>query len=124
MAPRRKREPIAFIGKGVVFDSGGISIKPAGSMEDMKGDMAGAAAVTRSHGTRPGSGGRRRRANVVGIIGLVRRTCSTATAQRPGDIVTSMSGQTIEVIKTDAEGPARSGRCALVLHTTASSRNL
>jgi len=97
---KAKEKPIAFIGKGVVFDSGGISIKPAGSMEDMKGDMAGAAAVT---GLMHALAARKAKANVVGIIGLVENMLD-GTAQRPGDIVTSMSGQTIEVINTDAEG--------------------
>lgn len=97
---KSKDKPLAFIGKGVVFDSGGISIKPAGSMEDMKGDMAGAAAVT---GLMHALAARKAKANVIGIIGLVENMLD-GTAQRPGDIVTSMSGQTIEVINTDAEG--------------------
>ncbi|WP_160005715.1 leucyl aminopeptidase [Rhizobium sp. 18055] len=92
--------PIAFVGKGVVFDTGGISIKPAGGMEDMKGDMGGAAAVT---GLMHVLAARKAKANVVGIIGLV-ENMPDGNAQRPGDIVTSMSGQTIEVINTDAEG--------------------
>ncbi|VVT16075.1 leucyl aminopeptidase [Rhizobium sp. EC-SD404] len=92
--------PIAFIGKGVVFDSGGISIKPSAGMEDMKGDMGGAAAVT---GLMHALASRKAKANVVGMIGLV-ENMPDANAQRPGDIVTSMSGQTIEVINTDAEG--------------------
>ncbi|MEO3998700.1 leucyl aminopeptidase [Mesorhizobium sp. CAU 1732] len=95
-----KDQPIAFVGKGVVFDSGGISIKPAGGMEDMKGDMGGAAAVT---GLMHALAGRKAKANVVGIIGVVENMVD-GNAQRPGDIVTSMSGQTIEVINTDAEG--------------------
>ena len=95
-----KDKPVAFIGKGVVFDSGGISIKPAGGMEDMKGDMGGAAAVT---GLMRVLAGRKARVNVVGIIGLVENMVD-GNAQRPGDIVTSMSGQTIEVLNTDAEG--------------------
>ncbi|MBD8553054.1 leucyl aminopeptidase [Rhizobium sp. CFBP 8762] len=93
-------KPIAFIGKGVTFDTGGISIKPAAGMEDMKGDMGGAAAVT---GLMHVLASRKARANVVGIIGLV-ENMPDGKAQRPGDIVTSMSGQTIEVINTDAEG--------------------
>jgi leucyl aminopeptidase len=97
---KAKEEPIAFIGKGVVFDTGGISIKPAAGMEDMKGDMGGAAAVT---GLMHALAARKAKANVVGIIGLV-ENMPDANAQRPGDIVTSMSGQTIEVINTDAEG--------------------
>ena len=95
-----KSKPIAFVGKGVVFDSGGISIKPAAGMEDMKGDMGGAAAVT---GLMHTLASRKAKANVVGIIGLVENMID-ANAQRPGDIVTSMSGQTIEVLNTDAEG--------------------
>ncbi|WP_114390411.1 leucyl aminopeptidase [Notoacmeibacter marinus] len=93
-------KPIAFIGKGVVFDTGGISIKPAGGMEDMKGDMGGAAAV---YGLMHALSARKARANVIGVIGLV-ENMPDGKAQRPGDIVTSMSGQTIEVINTDAEG--------------------
>jgi len=92
--------PLAFIGKGVTFDTGGISIKPAGSMEDMKGDMAGAAAVT---GLMRALAARKAKANVVGVIGLV-ENMPDGRAQRPGDIVKSMSGQTIEIINTDAEG--------------------
>ncbi len=93
-------KPVAFIGKGVVFDTGGISIKPAGGMEDMKGDMGGAAAVT---GLMHALAVRGAKANVVGIIGIV-ENMPDGNAQRPGDIVTSMSGQTIEVLNTDAEG--------------------
>ena len=92
--------PLAFIGKGVVFDSGGISIKPAASMEDMKGDMAGAAAVT---GLMRALAQRKAKVNVVGVLGLVENMPDGA-AQRPGDIVKSASGQTIEIINTDAEG--------------------
>jgi leucyl aminopeptidase len=95
-----KQKPIAFVGKGVVFDSGGISIKPAGGMEDMKGDMGGAAAVT---GLMHVLAARKAKANVIGIIGLVENMVD-ANAQRPGDIVTAMSGTTIEVLNTDAEG--------------------
>jgi leucyl aminopeptidase len=95
-----KDKPIAFVGKGVVFDSGGVSIKPAAGMEDMKGDMGGAAAVT---GLMHVLASRKAKANVIGIIGLVENMVD-ANAQRPGDIVTSMSGQTIEVLNTDAEG--------------------
>ena len=93
-------KPLAFIGKGVVFDTGGISIKPAGGMEDMKGDMGGAAAVT---GLMHALAAREAKANVIGIIGLV-ENMPDGKAQRPGDIVKSMSGQTIEIINTDAEG--------------------
>ncbi|MGQ9368893.1 leucyl aminopeptidase [Azospirillum sp. A39] len=94
------RRPLAFIGKGVTFDTGGISIKPAAGMEDMKWDMGGAAAVI---GLMRALAGRKAKANVVGVVGLVENMPS-GTAQRPGDIVTSLSGQTIEVINTDAEG--------------------
>ncbi|MCJ8519183.1 leucyl aminopeptidase [Pseudorhizobium tarimense] len=92
--------PVAFIGKGVVFDSGGISIKPGAGMEDMKGDMGGAAAVT---GLMHVLAARKAKVNAVGILGLV-ENMPDGNAQRPGDIVTSMSGQTIEIINTDAEG--------------------
>jgi leucyl aminopeptidase len=92
--------PLAFIGKGVTFDTGGISIKPAQGMEDMKWDMAGAGAVI---GLMAALAGRRAKVDVVGIVGLVENMPS-GTAQRPGDVVKSYSGQTIEVINTDAEG--------------------
>jgi leucyl aminopeptidase len=95
-----KQRPIAFVGKGVTFDTGGISIKPAQGMEDMKWDMAGAGTVT---GLMHALAARKAKVNAVGIAGLVENMPS-GTAQRPGDIVTSMSGQTIEVINTDAEG--------------------
>lgn len=95
-----KDQPIAFVGKGVVFDTGGISLKPGAGMEDMKGDMGGAAAVT---GLMMALATRKAKANVVGVIGLV-ENMPDGDAQRPGDIVTSMSGLTIEVINTDAEG--------------------
>ncbi|TCL70242.1 leucyl aminopeptidase [Rhizobium sp. BK251] len=97
---KAKEKPVAFVGKGVVFDTGGISIKPAAGMEDMKGDMGGAAAVT---GLMHVLAARKASVNAVGIIGLV-ENMPDGNAQRPGDIVTSMSGQTIEVINTDAEG--------------------
>jgi leucyl aminopeptidase len=92
--------PLALIGKGVTFDSGGISIKPSEGMEAMKWDMAGAGAVI---GAMRALAGRQAAVNVVGVVGLVENMPS-GTAQRPGDVVTSMSGQTIEVINTDAEG--------------------
>ncbi|MGE4527366.1 MAG: leucyl aminopeptidase [Rhodospirillaceae bacterium] len=92
--------PVAIVGKGVCFDSGGISIKPAAGMEEMKTDMSGAAVTT---GLLQILARRKARVNVVGILGLVENMPS-GTAQRPGDVVTSMSGQTIEVINTDAEG--------------------
>ncbi|HLL27797.1 MAG TPA: leucyl aminopeptidase [Xanthobacteraceae bacterium] len=97
---KKSDKPVAIVGKGVCFDTGGISIKPAGGMEDMKGDMAGAACVV---GLMHALAAREARANVVGVIGLVENMPDGA-AQRPGDIVKSMSGQTIEIINTDAEG--------------------
>jgi leucyl aminopeptidase len=97
---RRGRAPAAFIGKGVCFDSGGISIKPAQGMEDMKGDMAGAACVV---GLMHALAVRKAKVNAIGAIGLV-ENMPDGNAQRPGDIVRTMSGQTIEIINTDAEG--------------------
>jgi leucyl aminopeptidase len=97
---KRGEAPIAFIGKGVCFDSGGISIKPAASMEDMKGDMAGAACVV---GLMRTLAGRKAKVNAIGVIGLVENMLD-GKAQRPGDIVKTMAGQTIEIINTDAEG--------------------
>ncbi|HNB26585.1 MAG TPA: leucyl aminopeptidase [Alphaproteobacteria bacterium] len=99
-APDAKAKPIAFVGKGVTFDTGGISIKPAAGMEDMKWDMAGSAAVI---GTMRALAARKAKVNAIGVVGLVENMPS-GSAQRPGDIVTSMSGQTIEVLNTDAEG--------------------
>jgi leucyl aminopeptidase len=93
-------KPLAFIGKGVTFDTGGISIKPAGGMEDMKWDMAGAGTVV---GLMAALAGRKAKVNAVGLVGLVENMPS-GTAQRPGDVVKSYSGQTIEVLNTDAEG--------------------
>jgi len=93
-------KPVAFIGKGVTFDTGGISIKPAASMEDMKGDMGGAACVV---GLMHALAARKAKVNAIGAIGIV-ENMPDGDAQRPGDIVTSMSGQTIEIINTDAEG--------------------
>jgi len=92
--------PVAFVGKGVTFDTGGISIKPAQGMEEMKGDMAGAGAAL---GVIRALAARRARANAVGICAMVENMPS-GTAQRPGDVVRSASGQTIEVVDTDAEG--------------------
>ncbi len=92
--------PTAFVGKGVTFDTGGISLKPPGGMEDMKWDMGGAGAVT---GAMLALARRKARANVVGVCGLV-ENMPDGNAQRPGDVVTSLSGQTVEVINTDAEG--------------------
>ncbi len=97
---KAKEQPVCFIGKGVVFDTGGISIKPAAGMEDMKGDMGGAAAVT---GLMHALAARKAKTNAIGIIGLVENMPDGA-AQRPGDIVTAMSGKTIEINNTDAEG--------------------
>lgn len=97
---KAKEKPVAFVGKGVVFDTGGNSIKTASGMEEMKGDMGGAAAVI---GVMHALAARKAKANVVGVIGVVENMVD-GNAQRPGDIVTSMSGQTIEVLNTDAEG--------------------
>ncbi|MDQ3077890.1 MAG: leucyl aminopeptidase [Pseudomonadota bacterium] len=92
--------PTVFVGKGVTFDTGGISIKPAQGMEGMKWDMGGAGAVV---GAMMALAGRKAKANVVGVCGLV-ENMPDGNAQRPGDVVTTMSGQTVEVINTDAEG--------------------
>jgi leucyl aminopeptidase len=92
--------PLALVGKGVVFDTGGISLKPAGGMEDMTMDMGGAGVVA---GTMRALAGRKAKANVVGLVGLVENMPS-GNATRPGDVVTSMKGDTVEVINTDAEG--------------------
>jgi len=97
---KKGEAPVAFVGKGVCFDTGGISIKGAASMEDMKGDMGGAACVV---GLMHALAARKAKVNAVGAIGLV-ENMPDGNAQRPGDIVTSMSGQTIEIINTDAEG--------------------
>ncbi|HZZ62708.1 MAG TPA: leucyl aminopeptidase [Roseiarcus sp.] len=99
-ARSKRTKPIVVIGKGVCFDSGGISIKPAAGMEDMKGDMGGAATVV---GLMHALASRRAKAHVVGVIGLV-ENMPGGNAIRPGDVLTSMSGQTIEVVNTDAEG--------------------
>jgi len=96
----KSQKPVALIGKGVCFDTGGISLKPAGGMEDMKWDMAAAGAVT---GAMRLLAARKARANVVGVCALV-ENMPGGNAQRPGDVVKSMSGQTVEVINTDAEG--------------------
>ncbi len=100
MGGKKGDAPVAFVGKGVTFDTGGISIKPSASMEDMKGDMGGAAAVS---GLMHAVAARKAKANVIGCVALV-ENMPDGNAQRPGDIVTSMSGQTIEIINTDAEG--------------------
>jgi leucyl aminopeptidase len=93
-------QPIAFVGKGVTFDTGGISIKPSAGMEDMKWDMGGAGVVT---GLMKALAGRKAKVNVVGVVGMV-ENMPDGNAQRPGDIVKTMSGQTVEVLNTDAEG--------------------
>ncbi|MBE5074170.1 leucyl aminopeptidase [Erythrobacteraceae bacterium E2-1 Yellow Sea] len=93
-------KPTVFVGKGVTFDTGGISLKPGAGMEDMKWDMGGAGAVA---GAMLSIVKRKAAANVIGVVGLV-ENMPDGNAQRPGDVVTSMSGQTIEVINTDAEG--------------------
>jgi leucyl aminopeptidase len=97
---KKGEAPVAFVGKGVTFDTGGISLKPAPNMEDMKWDMGGAGTVT---GAMAAIAGRKAKANVIGVIGLV-ENMPDGNAQRPGDVVKSMSGQTIEVLNTDAEG--------------------
>ncbi len=95
-----KADPVAFVGKGVTFDTGGISLKPPAGMEDMKWDMGGAGAVA---GTIKALALRKAKAHVIGVCGLV-ENMPDGKAQRPGDVVTSANGQTIEVINTDAEG--------------------
>lgn len=95
-----KEKPVALVGKGVTFDTGGISLKPSAGMEDMKYDMGGSAAVV---GAMKALSGRKAKAHVVGVVGLV-ENMPDGNAQRPSDVVTSMSGQTIEVLNTDAEG--------------------
>ena len=99
-AVEKRTKPIAVVGKGVCFDSGGISIKPSAGMEDMKGDMGGAACVV---GLMHALAARKAKVNVVGVVGLV-ENMPDGDAIRPGDIITSMSGQTIEIVNTDAEG--------------------
>jgi leucyl aminopeptidase len=93
-------KPVAFVGKGVTFDTGGISLKPGPGMDMMKWDMGGAGAVA---GAMKAIAGRKAKANVVGVVGLV-ENMPDGNAMRPGDIVTTMSGQTVEVLNTDAEG--------------------
>jgi leucyl aminopeptidase len=97
---RQGESPVAFVGKGVTFDTGGISIKPAQGMEAMKWDMGGAGAVV---GAMKALAMRKAKANIIGVCGLV-ENMPGGNAQRPGDVVTTMSGQTVEVINTDAEG--------------------
>jgi len=96
----KKSKPLCFVGKGVCFDSGGISLKPGNKMEEMIGDMGGSAAVV---GLMKALALRKAKVNVVGVVGLV-ENMPDGTAQKPGDIVKSMSGQTIEIQNTDAEG--------------------
>ena len=98
--PGSSEAPLAFVGKGVCFDTGGISLKPGEGMEEMKWDMGGAGAVA---GLMHALAGRKAKVNVIGVLGLV-ENMPDGKAQRPGDIVKSMSGQTVEVINTDAEG--------------------
>jgi len=93
-------KPTVFVGKGVTFDTGGISLKPPPGMEDMKWDMGGAGAVA---GAMLALASRKAKANVIGVMGLV-ENMPDGKAQRPGDVVTTMSGQTVEVLNTDAEG--------------------
>ena len=99
-AENKDDQPLAFVGKGVTFDTGGISLKPGDKMDEMKGDMGGSAAVV---GLMRALAGRKAKVNAVGVVGLV-ENMPDGNAQRPGDIVTSMSGQTIEILNTDAEG--------------------
>jgi leucyl aminopeptidase len=99
-ATAKKARPVALVGKGVTFDTGGISLKPGAAMDEMKGDIGGAAAVA---GTMKAVAQRKAKANVIGVVALV-ENMPGANAQRPGDIVHTMSGQTIEVLNTDAEG--------------------
>ena len=100
MGGKKGEAPVAFVGKGVTFDTGGISLKPGAGMEDMKWDMGGAGAVT---GAMAALAGRNAKANVIGVIGLVENMPDGA-AQRPGDVVKTMSGKTVEILNTDAEG--------------------
>lgn len=106
-APERKGFDLGLVGKGVTFDSGGISLKPSAGMGDMKGDMTGAAVVA---ATLKAAALCKVKQNIAGIIGLVENMPS-GHATRPGDIVTSMSGQTVEIINTDAEGRLVLGDC-------------
>jgi leucyl aminopeptidase len=93
-------QPVMFVGKGLTFDSGGISLKPGAGMDEMKGDMGGSAAVV---GLMRALAGRKAKVNAIGLVGLV-ENMPDAAAQRPGDIMRSMSGQTVEILNTDAEG--------------------
>jgi leucyl aminopeptidase len=97
---KKDEQPIVFVGKGVTFDTGGISIKPADGMEEMKWDMGGSAAVV---GLMHALAGRKASVNAIGVIGLV-ENMPDGNAQRPGDVVISLSGQSVEILNTDAEG--------------------
>ncbi|APR98878.1 leucyl aminopeptidase [Wolbachia endosymbiont of Folsomia candida] len=96
----KEQKPVAFVGKGITFDTGGISLKPSRGMESMKYDMAGSAAVV---GVMHALAGRKAKVNAIGVVALAENAVG-GNAQRPSDVVTSMSGQTIEVLNTDAEG--------------------
>ena len=119
MVAKPKTSRLLSSARGVVFDTGGISIKPSGGMEDMKGDMGGAAAVT---GLMHALASRKAKTNVVGISAWS-KNMPDGDAQRPGDIVKSMSGQTIEIINTDAERSPRAGRCAFGIARSVSNLN-
>jgi len=99
-AKAKKDKPVCFVGKGITFDTGGISLKPSGGMEEMKYDMGGSGVVI---GLMKALAGRKAKVNAVGVIALA-ENMPGSNAQRPSDVVTSMSGQTIEVLNTDAEG--------------------
>ncbi len=111
--PKKKTFDIGFVGKGVTFDSGGISLKPGAGMGDMKQDMTGAAVVVSSMRSFALRGVK---SNVIGIVGLVENMPS-GTASRPGDVVTSLSGQTVEILNTDAEGRLVLGDCLWYMQT-------
>lgn len=97
---KKPKEPLVFVGKGVTFDTGGISLKPAAGMEDMKWDMAGAGAVS---GLMAALAGRKAKLDAIGLVGLVENMPS-GSATRPGDVVKSYAGKTVEILNTDAEG--------------------
>ena len=107
---KNKSKPLAFVGKGVCFDTGGYSLKPARFMEDMTYDMAGSATVV---GLMKNFALRKAKINAVGVVGLVENMVS-GNAQRPGDIVKSYSGKTIEILNTDAEGRLDFSRCSYI----------
>ena len=98
---KKNSKPLAFVGKGVCFDTGGISLKPAKFMEDMTYDMAGSATVV---GLMKNLALRKAKINAVGVVGLSRKICQEETLKDQGDIVKSYSGKTIEILNTDAEG--------------------